>query len=141
MASKPAFGSPRRRGSTSPRSQDTARTRRGRPLTSQAIAVLLRNQLYAGIVDVTEYGIRGKRGDFEPLISEDLFYRVQAVFSGPAAESRLRSSERIRTSRCAPSCAATSCGRQPHRQLVEGGVALYGSKCRLAKARPEPDFR
>jgi site-specific DNA recombinase len=56
--------------------------RRGRPLTSQAIGVLLRNQLDAGIVDVTEYGVRGKRGDFEPLISEDLFYRVQAVLSG-----------------------------------------------------------
>ena len=56
--------------------------RRGRPLTSQAIGVLLRNQLYAGIVDVTEYGVHGKRGDFEPLISEDLFYRVQAVLSG-----------------------------------------------------------
>ena len=56
--------------------------RRGRPLTSQAIGVLLRNQLYAGIVDVPEYGVRAKRGDFEPLISEDLFYRVQAVLSG-----------------------------------------------------------
>jgi hypothetical protein len=56
--------------------------RRGGPLTSQAIGVLLRNQLYAGIVDVTEYGVRGKRGDFEPLISEDLFFRVQAVLSG-----------------------------------------------------------
>ena len=42
--------------------------RRGHPLTSQAIGVLLRNQLYAGIVDVTEYGVRGKRGDFEALI-------------------------------------------------------------------------
>src|SRR2546426_2514852 len=30
--------------------------RRGRPLTSQAIGMLLRNQLYAGIVDVPEYG-------------------------------------------------------------------------------------
>ena len=29
--------------------------RRGRPLTSQAIGVLVRNQLYAGIVDVPEY--------------------------------------------------------------------------------------
>ena len=56
--------------------------RRGRPLTSQAIGMLLRNQLYAGIVDVPEYGVRAKRGDFEPLISEDLFYRVQAVLSG-----------------------------------------------------------
>jgi DNA invertase Pin-like site-specific DNA recombinase len=45
--------------------------RRGRPLTSQAIGMLLRNQLYAGIVDVSEYGVRGKRGDFELLISEE----------------------------------------------------------------------
>ena len=66
--------------------------RRGRPLPSQAIGVLLRNQLYAGIVDVTEYGIRGKRGDFEPLISEDLFYRVQAIPSGrvPSTAPRKR---------------------------------------------------
>jgi hypothetical protein len=61
----------------------TAGTRRSDPmLTSQAIGMLLRNQLYAGIVDVPEYGVRGKRGDFELLISEDLFYRAQAVLSG-----------------------------------------------------------
>jgi hypothetical protein len=80
--------------------------RRGRPLTSQAIGVLLRNQLYAGIVDVTEYGVRGKRGDFEPLISEDLFYRVQAVLSGrvPSTTPQQRGT---RTSHCAPSCAAS----------------------------------
>src|SRR5918992_2619828 len=56
--------------------------RRGKPLTSQAIGMLLRNQLYAGIADVPEYGVRGKRGDFEALISQDLFDRVQAVLSG-----------------------------------------------------------
>ena len=56
--------------------------RRGCPLTSPAIGVLLRNQLYAGIVDVTEYGVRGKRGDFEPLIAEDLLDGVQAILSG-----------------------------------------------------------
>jgi hypothetical protein len=33
-------------------------------------------------VDVREYGVCGKRGDFEPLISEELFYRVQAILSG-----------------------------------------------------------
>lgn len=37
--------------------------------------MLLRNQLYAGIVDVPEYGVRAKRGDFQALISEELFYR------------------------------------------------------------------
>jgi len=66
--------------------------RHGKPLTSQAVGVLLRNQLYAGIVDVQEYGVRGKRGDFEPLISEDLFYQVQAVLSGriPSTAPRQR---------------------------------------------------
>ena len=56
--------------------------RRNRPLSSQAIGTLLSNQLYAGIVDVPEYGVRAKRGDFEPLISQDLFYCAQAVLSG-----------------------------------------------------------
>ena len=81
--------------------------RRGRPLTSQAIGVLLRNQLYAGIVDVPEYGVRGKRGDFEPLISEDLFYRVQAVLVRATCRARRHSSGRTRTSHYAPSCAAS----------------------------------
>ncbi len=56
--------------------------RRGRPVTSQAIGMILANRLYAGIVDVPEYGVRAKRGDFDPLITEDLFYRVQSVLSG-----------------------------------------------------------
>jgi hypothetical protein len=43
-------------------------------------------------VGVPEYGVRGKRGDFEPLISEDLFYRVQAILSGrvPSTAPRQR---------------------------------------------------
>jgi DNA invertase Pin-like site-specific DNA recombinase len=66
--------------------------RRGKPLTSQAIGMLLRNQLYAGIVDVPEYGVRGKRGDFDPLISEELFFQVQSVLSGriPSTAPRQR---------------------------------------------------
>ena len=67
-------------------------SRRNCPLTSQAIGTLLSNQLYAGIVDVPEYGVRAKRGNFEPLISEDLFYRAQSVLSGrvPSAAPRQR---------------------------------------------------
>jgi hypothetical protein len=54
--------------------------------------MLLRNQLYAGIIDVPEYGVRRKRGDFEPLITEDLFQRAQAVLSGriPTTAPRLQ---------------------------------------------------
>ncbi len=38
------------------------RNRRGQPLSSQASGMLLRNQLYAGIVDVAEYEVRGGEG-------------------------------------------------------------------------------
>ncbi len=93
--------------------------RRGKPLTSQAIGMLLRNQLYAGIVDVPEYGVRAKRGDFEPLISEALFYRVQAVLSGrvpsttpPAARAPGLPTPRVRALRVLRTW--------PDRQLVQG---------------------
>ena len=40
--------------------------RRGQPLSSQAIGMLLRNRLYVGIIDVPESGVRDQRGDFDP---------------------------------------------------------------------------
>jgi hypothetical protein len=89
-------------------------------------------------VDVPEYGVRGKRGDFAPLISEELFYRVQAILS-VACRARHRASERIPTFRCVASFAVVGRTR-PHRQLVEVQRS-DGSKCRFANARPEPDFR
>jgi len=52
--------------------------------------MLLRNPLDAGIVDVPEYGVRSKRGDFEPLISEELFYGVQPILSGRAPNTAPR---------------------------------------------------
>ena len=58
--------------------------RRNRALTSQAIGTLLRNRLYAGM-DVPEYGVRAKRGDFESLMTEETFYRGQEVLSGRVA--------------------------------------------------------
>jgi Recombinase len=42
--------------------------RRGQPLSSQAIGMLLRNRLYIGVIDVPDFGVRDQRGDFEPLI-------------------------------------------------------------------------
>jgi hypothetical protein len=63
--------------------------RRNRPLTSQAIGVLLRNQLYAGIV-VPAYGVRAKRGDFEPLIQRNCSTACRPCW--PAACPALRPS-------------------------------------------------
>ena len=57
------------------------RTGRGQPLNPQSFALILRNPLYVGTVTSPESGISGK-GKFDPLISEDTFYRVQAILSG-----------------------------------------------------------
>ena len=55
---------------------------RGQPLSSQAIGMRLRNRLYIGMINVPDFGVRDQRGDFEPLIAEDIFYKAQAVLSG-----------------------------------------------------------
>ncbi len=94
---------------------------------------------YAGVVDVTEYGVRAKRGDFEPLISEDLFYRVQAVLSGrvPTTTPQQRAHPDFPL-RAFVRC--ESCGRGLTGTWSKGQWTVQ-PKCRFAKARPEPDFR
>src|SRR5438093_4226777 len=53
------------------------RTRRGLKVSPQTFDGLLENQLYIGIINVPEYGVRSTRGGFDPLIDEKLFFRVQ----------------------------------------------------------------
>lgn len=60
------------------------RTRRGAKISPQTFDAMLENALYIGIIDVPEYGVQARQGDFDSLISEDLFYQVQAVLSGRA---------------------------------------------------------
>ena len=53
------------------------RTRTGRNLNPQSFGRMLTNRLYAGFIHVPEFDI-SRAGDFEPLVSEEIFYRVQA---------------------------------------------------------------
>ncbi len=62
------------------------RTRRGAKVSGQTFDAVLENQLYIGIIDCPEYGVHSKRGDFEPLIDEKLFYRVRGIL-----QKRIRS--------------------------------------------------
>lgn len=57
------------------------RTRRGRPLSPQTFNSLLRNPVYAGRIVVGKFDV-ATAGDFEPLVSELLFRRVQARLAG-----------------------------------------------------------
>ena len=42
---------------------------------------MLRNRAYIGQIDVRDFGI-STRGDFEPLIGEGIFFRVQGILDG-----------------------------------------------------------
>jgi site-specific DNA recombinase len=56
-------------------------TRRGRPVPSQTFDAVLRNRVYIGEIDVPDFNI-STRGDFEPLVTERIFFRVQAILDG-----------------------------------------------------------
>ncbi len=57
------------------------RTRRGLVLSPQSFGQMVRNSIYVGRIENPDYGV-STRGDFEPLIDEATFYRVQAVLDG-----------------------------------------------------------
>src|SRR6266446_6679894 len=57
------------------------RTRTGLKLNPQSFGRMLTNRLYAGFIHAPEFGV-SRRGDFDPLVSEETFYRVQAVIEG-----------------------------------------------------------
>ena len=56
-------------------------TQRGRALSPQTFGALLRNRIYAGWIEVPSLGVSAQ-GDFTPLVSEELFQRVQGLLAG-----------------------------------------------------------
>lgn len=52
--------------------------RHGGPIAAQTFAMLLRNPLFAGILRAPRWGFEGK-ANFEPLVSEELFYRPSGL--------------------------------------------------------------
>lgn len=57
------------------------RTKKGHPLTAQTVQRMLKNELYCGRM-VSKKWVRRVKGDFTPLISEELFDAVQAILNG-----------------------------------------------------------
>ena len=56
-------------------------TRRGKAVPSQTFDAILRNPVYISQIQVAAFGI-SKRGEFEPLITEKIFFRVQGILDG-----------------------------------------------------------
>ena len=57
------------------------RTRTDLKLNPQSFGRMLTNRLYAGFIHAPEFGV-SRRADFDPLISDETFYRVQAILQG-----------------------------------------------------------
>jgi site-specific DNA recombinase len=58
-------------------------TARGEPLSQQIFQAILRNRLYAGWVELKgDESFEPVRGLHEPIISEEVFDRVQAILDG-----------------------------------------------------------
>lgn len=68
------------------------RTVKGKLMSKQTFEKMLRNPVYAGLLVVDKWGER-RRGDFEALVSQELFDRVQALLDGKRVNvtPRLRS--------------------------------------------------
>ena len=57
------------------------RTRRGLTLSPQSFGQMMRNPIYVGKVESPDYGV-STRGDFEPLVDDATYFRVQALLDG-----------------------------------------------------------
>ena len=57
------------------------KTQRGCGLTPQTFEKVLRNPIYSGWIVIAGWGVR-ERGSFAPLVSEELFGRVQDILDG-----------------------------------------------------------
>jgi site-specific DNA recombinase len=69
------------------------RTRTGRKISAQQFGTILRNRLYAGWMQVQPWtDVKAKRASFEPIVSDEIFDRVQALLDGrrPSVTPHLR---------------------------------------------------
>ncbi len=109
--------------------------------------MVLLKQLHAGIIDVPEYGVRGKRGDFKPTVSGDLFHRAAGRAVGPHPEHGAKAAEPSRLP-ASQLRALRGMRTRHHRKLVEGPERLLAYyHCRpgyrgvnAAKAKLESQF-
>ena len=62
------------------------RTRKGHTLSLQTVDRMLRTPLYSGWISVSAWS-QPVRGNFVPLVSEDVFRRAQLLLSGKAPTS------------------------------------------------------
>jgi DNA invertase Pin-like site-specific DNA recombinase len=83
------------------------RSHKGVPLTQETLRKILTNLIYAGEILITGWG-KSVRGDFQPIVSQSVFDRVQEILSGrapaPVAHVRQREDFPLRGLVLCPDC-------------------------------------
>jgi len=111
----------------------------GRPLALQSFRSILRNPIYSGRIVLSKWGI-DRTGDFEPLIGESVFRRVQRRLSGRSEEPKAHVKDRDdfplrRFLKCA------KCRRPVSGSWSKGRIHRYGyyhcPKCPGVRGRRE----
>lgn len=69
------------------------RTKAGKRVSPETLGHILRNPIYYGRIEIRKWAI-SVQGDFPPLISSEMFFRVQAVLSGQASVAAPRPTSR-----------------------------------------------
>ncbi len=114
-------------------------TKAGKPISKQTFHAMLTKPVYAGWIQVDGWGER-VRGDFEPLVSQELFDTVQALLNGKRANvtPRLRSHPDFPL-RHFVNCGC--CGKPLTASWQKGRRERYGyywcpnSRCRVVRVR------
>jgi site-specific DNA recombinase len=124
-------------------------TARGNPLTQQTFQAILRNPIYAGWVTLkNDESLEPVRGLHEPIITQELFDRVQAILDGrkPSAAPKHRFNPELPL-KCLIKCEA--CNTPLTGGLAQGRSKKYGhywcrkKGCRavkLSSAKLEAEF-
>ena len=118
------------------------KTQRGSSLTPQTFEKMLRNPIYCGWIVISSWSVR-ERGSFAPLVSEELFGRVQDMLDGKrlsvAAHQRNNPDFPLRVFVTCGACGTPLTGSWS-RGRKGGRYAYYrcrNSRCRAVNVRRE----
>lgn len=100
-------------------------TKHGKPLTLSNIQVILRNNFYMGMIEYPRKSNKWYPGRHEPIISQELFKKVQEKLDADkGGERRRKEFAFTRLIKCGM-CNSGVTAEEKHKNLANGSVATY----------------
>lgn len=99
-------------------------TRNGKPLTISNIQVILRNNFYMGLIEYPRKSGKWYAGKHEPIISQELFKRVQERLDSFRSEKTNHEFAFTRLMKCGM-CKSGITAQEKHKNIRDGTVRKY----------------